>query len=152
MVLGWALRNNRRIWRSGPARSASRRRRSIRSPKGGARQSTTLVVVATDSVLTKAQAKRLAVMAQSGLSRAIYPVHSPLDGDVVFAASTGRRPLANAMLGLTRARHARRQCHGPRHRPGRFCRRCVAIGRFRAELAGSIRPLVRRNFIGVANL
>jgi L-aminopeptidase/D-esterase-like protein len=69
--------------------------------KGGARQSTTLVVVATDSVLTKAQAKRLAVMAQSGLSRAIYPVHSPLDGDVVFAASTGRRPLANAMLGLT---------------------------------------------------
>jgi L-aminopeptidase/D-esterase-like protein len=69
--------------------------------KGGARQSTTLVVVATDAVLTKAQAKRLAVMAQSGLSRAIYPVHSPLDGDVVFAASTGRRPLANAMLGLT---------------------------------------------------
>jgi L-aminopeptidase/D-esterase-like protein len=69
--------------------------------KGGARQSTTLVVVATDAVLTKAQAKRLAVMAQSGLSRAIYPVHSPLDGDVVFAASTGRRPLADAMLGLT---------------------------------------------------
>ena len=40
-------------------------------------------------------------MAQSGLSRAIYPVHTPLDGDVVFAASTGRRPLADAMLGLT---------------------------------------------------
>ena len=55
----------------------------------------------TDAILTKAQAKRLAVMAQSGLSRAIYPVHSPLDGDVVFAASTGRRPLADAMLGLT---------------------------------------------------
>jgi D-aminopeptidase len=69
--------------------------------KGSARESTTLVVVATDAVLTKAQAKRLAVMAQSGLSRAIYPVHSPLDGDVVFAASTGRRPLADATLGLT---------------------------------------------------
>jgi len=64
--------------------------------KGSARESTTLVVVATDAILTKAQAKRLAVMAQSGLSRAIYPVHTPLDGDVVFAASTGRRPLAGA--------------------------------------------------------
>jgi L-aminopeptidase/D-esterase-like protein len=69
--------------------------------KGSARESTTLVVVATDAILTKAQAKRLAVMAQSGLSRAIYPVHSPLDGDVVFAASTGRVPLGDATLGLT---------------------------------------------------
>jgi L-aminopeptidase/D-esterase-like protein len=69
--------------------------------KGSARENTTLVIVATDAVLSKAQAKRLAVMAQSGLSRAIYPVHSPLDGDVVFAASTGRRPLADATVGLT---------------------------------------------------
>ena len=69
--------------------------------KGSARASTTLVVVATDAVLTKAQAKRLAVMAQSGLSRAIYPVHSPLDGDVVFAASTGRRQLPDTVVGLT---------------------------------------------------
>ena len=69
--------------------------------KGNARESTTLVVVATDAILTKAQAKRLAVMAQSGLSRALYPVHSPLDGDVLFAASTGRRPLADGMIGLT---------------------------------------------------
>jgi D-aminopeptidase len=68
--------------------------------KGGAHQSTTLVVVATDAALTKAQAKRLAVMAQSGFSRAIYPVHTPLDGDVVFAASTGRKPLADPLLGL----------------------------------------------------
>jgi len=69
--------------------------------KGSARISTTLVVVATDAALTKAQAKRLAVMAQSGLSRAIYPVHSPLDGDVLFAASTGRRPLSDTVVGLT---------------------------------------------------
>jgi len=68
--------------------------------KGAARQSTTLVVVATDAVLTKAQAKRVAVMAQSGLSRAIYPAHGPLDGDVLFAASTGRRPLADAPVAL----------------------------------------------------
>jgi D-aminopeptidase len=60
-----------------------------------------LVIVATDAALNKAQAKRLAVMAQSGLSRAIYPVHTPLDGDVAFAASTGRRPLGDPQLGPT---------------------------------------------------
>jgi D-aminopeptidase len=68
--------------------------------KGGRRESTTLCVVATDAALTKAQAKRLAVMAQSGLARAIYPVHTPLDGDVVFAAATGRMQLADPLLGL----------------------------------------------------
>jgi len=68
--------------------------------KGGARESTTLAVIATDVDLTRGQLKRLAVMAQTGLGRAIYPVHTPLDGDVVFAAATGRRPLANALLGL----------------------------------------------------
>lgn len=68
--------------------------------KGGPGENTTLVVVATDAILTKAQAMRLAVMAQSGLSRALYPVHTPLDGDLVFAASTGRRPLTDPILGL----------------------------------------------------
>jgi D-aminopeptidase len=70
--------------------------------KGGVRANTTLVIVATDAILNKAQAKRLAVMAQSGLSRAIYPVHAPLDGDLVFAASTGRRPLADPLYALTK--------------------------------------------------
>lgn len=69
--------------------------------KANPRTSTTLAVVATDAVLTKAKAKRLAVMAQTGMARAIYPVHTPLDGDVVFAVSTGRKPLADSMLGLT---------------------------------------------------
>jgi D-aminopeptidase len=73
---------------------------SVRT-KGNAREATTLVVVATDAILTKAQAKRFAVMAQAGLSRAVYPVHTPLDGDVVFAASTGRRPLADPLIALT---------------------------------------------------
>jgi D-aminopeptidase len=70
--------------------------------KGGVRANTTLVVVATDAILNKAQAKRLAVMAQSGMSRAIYPVHTPLDGDVLFAVATGRRPLADPLFALTR--------------------------------------------------
>jgi L-aminopeptidase/D-esterase-like protein len=70
--------------------------------KGTERASTTLVVVATDALLSKAQANRLAVMAQTGLARAIYPVHTPLDGDAVFAASTGRKPLSDPVFGLTR--------------------------------------------------
>jgi L-aminopeptidase/D-esterase-like protein len=39
-------------------------------------------------------------MGQSGMSRAIYPVHSPLDGDTLFAAATGRRPLADPVFAL----------------------------------------------------
>jgi L-aminopeptidase/D-esterase-like protein len=63
--------------------------------KGGPLAGTTIALVATDATLTKAQAKRLAVMAQDGFARAIYPVHTPLDGDTVFAASTGRRSLSD---------------------------------------------------------
>ena len=51
---------------------------------------TTLGVVATNLALDKARAQRLAVMAQDGLARAIRPVHTPFDGDIVFALSTGR--------------------------------------------------------------
>src|SRR6478735_8914153 len=69
--------------------------------KGDPGENTTLAVVATDAKLTKAQAKRLAVMAQSGLSRAIYPVHTPLDGDVVFATSMGAKPLPDPVLSLS---------------------------------------------------
>jgi L-aminopeptidase/D-esterase-like protein len=57
----------------------------------GARQNTTLGVVATSARLNPAQAKRLAVMAQDGLSRAIRPIHTPFDGDIVFALATGER-------------------------------------------------------------
>ncbi len=71
--------------------------------KGSLRENTTLAVVATDAILTKAQAKRVAVMAQSGLARAVYPVHTPLDGDVLFAVSTGRRPLAATPAAMTAA-------------------------------------------------
>jgi L-aminopeptidase/D-esterase-like protein len=69
--------------------------------KGGATTSTTLAVVVTDAALSRAQAKRLAVMAQTGLARAIYPVHTPLDGDIVFAATTGRRTLGDPLRGLS---------------------------------------------------
>ncbi len=52
---------------------------------------TTLGVVATNLALTKAEAQRVALMAQDGLARAIRPVHTPFDGDTVFALATGAR-------------------------------------------------------------
>ena len=52
-------------------------------------ENTTLAVVVTDADLSITQAKRLAMIAQTGFARAIYPVHAPLDGDVVFAAASG---------------------------------------------------------------
>jgi L-aminopeptidase/D-esterase-like protein len=68
--------------------------------KGQAGENTTLAVVVTDATLTKPQTQRFAVMAQDGLARAIRPVHTPLDGDVVFAAATGARPLADPVFAL----------------------------------------------------
>ncbi|NQV80746.1 MAG: P1 family peptidase [Alphaproteobacteria bacterium] len=50
---------------------------------------TTLVAVATNLRLTRSQAKRVAIMVQDGLARAIRPVHSPFDGDSVFVLATG---------------------------------------------------------------
>ncbi len=70
--------------------------------EGALRQNTTLVVVATDAGLTTAQAKRLAIMAQDGLAHAIFPVHTPIDGDIVFVAATGHRRLADPPRDLTR--------------------------------------------------
>lgn len=58
---------------------------------------TTLAVIATDAPLNKAAAKRLAVMAHDGLARAINPVHTMFDGDVVFAVSTGGLPATSEM-------------------------------------------------------
>lgn len=53
---------------------------------GGA---TTIGVVATDAVLTKAQANKVAQMAHDGLARCIDPVHTMADGDTIFALATG---------------------------------------------------------------
>jgi D-aminopeptidase len=69
--------------------------------KGQPGENTTIAIVATDAALTKAQTKELAVIAQDGLTRAIYPAHTTLDGDTVFAAATGRRPLADPVNEIT---------------------------------------------------
>jgi D-aminopeptidase len=72
----------------------------IPTTKASALQSTTPALVATDAALSKAQAWRLAVMAQTGMARAIYPVHTPLDGDLVFAVATGRKPLPDPFIAM----------------------------------------------------
>jgi L-aminopeptidase/D-esterase-like protein len=55
--------------------------------------STTIACVATDAVLDKAQAKRLAIAANAGLARGLRLAHAAMDGDTVFALATARRPL-----------------------------------------------------------
>ncbi|KFB10281.1 P1 family peptidase [Nitratireductor basaltis] len=57
------------------------------APEPGA--NTTIAVIATDAALTKAEAKRLAIAAHDGFARALWPAHTPLDGDLVFSLATG---------------------------------------------------------------
>lgn len=53
-------------------------------------QNTTLAVVATDAVMSNSEATKMAQMAHNGLAQTIRPVHTPLDGDTVFALATGK--------------------------------------------------------------
>jgi len=72
--------------------------------------STTIAIIATDAILTQAQATRVAIAAHDGIGRAIYPAHTPFDGDLVFAASSGKRPLENGDLELMDICHAASIC------------------------------------------
>lgn len=92
--------------------------------RGGA--NTTIAVIATDAMLTKAEAKRLAIAAHAGFARAIWPSHTPLDGDLVFALATGasqRRPSPDAFVDLgaaaasTMSRAIARGIHAARSDP-----------------------------------
>jgi L-aminopeptidase/D-esterase-like protein len=57
--------------------------------EGASGENTTIGVVATNATLTKAQATKMAQMAQDGLARTVYPAHTPWDGDTIFALATG---------------------------------------------------------------
>lgn len=67
--------------------------------------STTIGIVATDAKLSKSQAKKLAQMSHDGLARSINPVHTPFDGDVMFALATGGSGISGnlALLGALAA-------------------------------------------------
>ncbi|MCP4749552.1 MAG: P1 family peptidase [Proteobacteria bacterium] len=90
---------------------------------------TTIVTVATDAVLTKSQARRIAIMAQDGLSRAIRPIHSPFDGDSVFVLSTGKRNLSDPALALAKLGMLAADCVA----------RAIARGVFEAESLGDMK-------------
>lgn len=65
---------------------------------GGPTRHTTLVVVATDAALTKVQCTKMAAVAQNGMARALNPVHTMDDGDIVFGVATGRRPAPDPLV------------------------------------------------------
>jgi D-aminopeptidase len=83
---------------------------TLASPLPEERMNTTIAIVATDAALTKAQCQRMATAAHDGIGRAILPAHSPGDGDLIFAASTGARDLAHPERDLGRIGHAAALC------------------------------------------
>lgn len=100
-------------------------------------QNTTIAIVATDAALNQAQATRLATAAHDGIARAIYPSHTPLDGDVVFAAATGQVPLRNPIEDTLWLCHAAGLCLA----------RGIARGVFEAtKTAGDIKPTYQDRF------
>ena len=72
-----------------PSDPTRRRSKSRKGPHAPMFENTTLAVVATDAALSKAQARRVAIMAHDGMARAIRPSHTMYDGDTIFALSTG---------------------------------------------------------------
>ena len=70
--------------------------------KDGVADNTTIGVIATDAALDQGQLRRLAVMAQDGYAYAIRPIHTHLDGDVVFALSTAPIPQPQSAENLVR--------------------------------------------------
>lgn len=78
----------------GEAGNADRATNMISFPKAGLiAANTTIGAVATNLKLDKAGARRLAIMAHDGLARAISPLHTPFDGDSIFAMATGEREI-----------------------------------------------------------
>ncbi len=73
-------------------------------------EATTIAIIATDAALTQAQAQRLAIAAHDGMARAIVPSHTPFDGDLVFAAATGAKPMPDPLTDPFRLGHAAASC------------------------------------------
>ena len=80
------------------------------APRKRLGEATTIAIVATDARLTRAQALRMATAAQDGMARALVPSHTPLDGDLVFAAATGQRALADPLADTFLLGHAAACC------------------------------------------
>ncbi|WP_041527066.1 P1 family peptidase [Paracoccus aminophilus] len=90
-------------------------------------EATTIAIIATDADLDKAALHRLATSAHDGFARAILPSHTPIDGDLIFAVSTGARPVRDFMpetfrlchaAATTMSRAVARAIHAAEARPG----------------------------------
>lgn len=69
-------------------------------------EATTIAIVATDAAMDKAGLQRLAIAAHDGLARSLVPSHTPLDGDLIFAVSTGAATLSDPIVDPFRLGHA----------------------------------------------
>ncbi|MGR3321509.1 MAG: P1 family peptidase [Pseudooceanicola sp.] len=99
--------------------------------KANARRNTTIGIVATDAALTQAQCTRLATAAHDGFARSLVPSHTPHDGDLIFAAATGAKPLTDEAADPLILGHAAATCMA----------RAVARGVFHARPeAGDVFP------------
>jgi L-aminopeptidase/D-esterase-like protein len=76
-----------------PASLPAETSRVLTKGSAGARECTTLAVVATDAALSRSEAQRVAIAAHDGLALSIFPAHTLFDGDAVFALATARRDL-----------------------------------------------------------
>lgn len=100
-------------------------------------EATTIAIVATDAALTKAQAQRLAVAAHDGMARSLVPSHTPLDGDLVFAAATGARALVDPVVDGFQLGHAAATCLA----------RAIARAVYMADpMPGDLQPTWRSRF------
>ena len=94
------------------------------------RENTTIGIIATDAALDATAMHRIAVMAHDGFARALRPAHAPMDGDAIFALSTGKKPLdpAARSLDIARLGAIAADCMA----------RAIARGVFEAESLGAI--------------
>lgn len=100
-------------------------------------EATTIAIVATDATLSQAECQRMATAAQDGMARAIVPSHTPLDGDLVFAVSTGARPVADPIADSFAIGHAAACCLA----------RAIARAVYLADpIPGDVQPAWRRRF------
>ncbi|WP_298676428.1 P1 family peptidase [uncultured Lentibacter sp.] len=74
--------------------------------KLAAHANTTIGIIATDATLSQAQCTRLATAAHDGYARALVPSHTPMDGDLIFAAATGAKSLHNPLADTLYLGHA----------------------------------------------
>jgi L-aminopeptidase/D-esterase-like protein len=96
---------------------------------------TTIAVVATDAALTSVELKRVAIMATDGFARALRPVHTPFDGDTLFALTTGAKPVSGDRLReLTRIGSVAADCIA----------RAIARGVYAADSAGAVKSYRER--------